>query len=78
MDAGAVGAEEIREVDDVTNIRTDRVRRRTRLLEMDDPVTKTLDDVAIIIQYRPRPATAGHFDARSLPGRRGERSGHGR
>lgn len=53
MDAGAVGAEEIREVDDVTNIRTDRVRRCMRLLEMDDPVTKTLDGIAVIIQYRP-------------------------
>ena len=78
MNAGAVGAEEVLEVDDMANISADRVRRRMRLLEMDDPVTKTLDDVAIIIQYRPRPATAGHFDARSLPGRRGERSGHGR
>ena len=78
MDAGAVGAEEVREVDDMTNISADRVRRRMRLLEMDDPVAKTLNGVTIIIQYRPRPATAGHFDARSLPGRRGERSGHGR
>jgi hypothetical protein len=48
------------------------------LLEMDDPVTKTFDDVAIIIHYRPRSATAGHFDVRSLTGRRGERSEHGR
>ncbi len=39
MDAGAVGAEEVREVDDMANIRADRVRRRVRLLEMDDPMT---------------------------------------
>ena len=37
-----------------------------------------VDDVAVIIQYRPRPAAAGQFDTRCLPGRRGERSGHGR
>ena len=78
MDFGAIGTKEVREVDDMANISADRVRRRMGLLEMDDPATKALDDVAIIIQYRPRPATAGHFDARSLPGRRGEPSGHGR
>ena len=77
-DFGAVANKEVCEVDDMANISADRVWRRMRLLKMDDPVTKTLDDVAIIIQYRPRPATAGHFDARSLPGRRGERNGHGR